>query len=300
MKIAEGKFRGEPLSEKGQAAIGFALRGFRVFPVFHLLASPRDPRSFYCACPKREACDSPGKHPMVRWRAEASADVETVADWWQRWPHANLGLALGRRSGSRRPVAVLDVDVPSERTPDREDGRQSLDETVPAWRRWPMAARTGSGGFHLWGTTRDPVGCGKPLPGVDLKGEGGYVLAPPSSHISGRRYEWLRGGDLLDDLPDLSPVLDALPSARGRDSAPRWRDVIGEGAIGEGKRNNTLCSIVGTLVARRVPPELVGLAAVGINRYACRPPLDDEEVIRIVESVYNAEGKRTRGRQRSR
>ena len=129
-----------------------------------------------CTCPD-SACPDPGKHPRLRgWQRLAAVDPAVVGEWWRRWPQANLGLATGRR------FDVLDLDG--------EQGVEALRAALsitPTEHPGPVA-RTGGGGWHL---LYAPTGLGNRvglLPGVDWRGRGGLIVAPPSQHASGHRY----------------------------------------------------------------------------------------------------------------
>ena len=129
-----------------------------------------------CTCPD-PACSDPGKHPRLRgWQRLAAVDPAVVGEWWRRWPDANLGLATGRR------FDVLDLDG--------DQGVEALRAALsiaPTEHPGPVA-RTGGGGWHL---LYAPTGLGNRvglLPGVDWRGRGGLIVAPPSRHASGHRY----------------------------------------------------------------------------------------------------------------
>lgn len=116
----------------------------------------------------------------------ATRDPDVIRAWWRRWPNANVGLT----TGPENRLVVLDVDVEG-------DGERSLRALVREHGPLPRTAavRTGSGGRHLY--FRHP---GRPVPspedwrsGIDVRADGAYVVAPPSLHRSGRRYEWLGG-----------------------------------------------------------------------------------------------------------
>jgi hypothetical protein len=134
-----------------------------------------------CACPKRDACGSPGKHPLTaNGVKDATDDPAQLQAWRERYPLANWGIATGARSG----LVVVDLDIKPGK-----DGRASLKAlgTVPRTR----VIRTGSGGLHLY--FQHPGGYvpnsgGKLGLGIDVRGDGGYVVAPGSSHISGGTY----------------------------------------------------------------------------------------------------------------
>jgi hypothetical protein len=161
-----------------------------------------------CTCPDL-ACSDPGKHPrLAGWKRLASTDPAVVGEWWRRWPQANLGLATGRR------FDVLDVDG--------EQGVEALRAVLsiaPTDHPGPVA-RTGGGGWHL---LYAPTGLGnrvRLLRGVDWRGRGGLVVAPPSRHASGTRYTWAR--PLTATLPEVPAGLRRLlaPPATARTTLP--------------------------------------------------------------------------------
>jgi len=126
-----------------------------------------------------------------------AADAQLLERWWRRWPDANVGVVTGAVSG----LVVLDVDP-------RHGGLDSLAvlEAVHGPIAPTVAADTGGGGEHFYfrhpGTT---VPSRSIAPGLDVKGEGGLVVCPPSTHVSGRLYAWKPGcapGHVpLADLP---------------------------------------------------------------------------------------------------
>jgi hypothetical protein len=145
-----------------------------------------------CACPKGAACASPGKHPLTpNGVKDATDDPVQLAAWREQYPFAHWAVATGARSG----VIVIDLD----RKPGK-DGIALLAAMAKARGGLPRTrmVRTGSGGLHLY--FKHPGGhvpnsAGKLGPGIDVRGDGGYVVAPGSGHISGGRYK------LLNDIP---------------------------------------------------------------------------------------------------
>ena len=150
-----------------------------------------------------------------------------------------------------------------------------------------MEARTGGGGRHLYfrhpgGTVHNKVGL---APGIDLRGDGGLVVAPPSLHRSGRRYRWLRGCDPAALAPAPLPDWLLAFSRQGvGHSRGHWRRVARDG-VGEGERNSTLASLAGHLLWRGVDPQVVLELLLCWNAERCRPPLDEEAVARTAESI---------------
>jgi hypothetical protein len=180
------------------AALGYAARGIPVYPV-HWPRRSSGGASLACSCPRGPGCDRPAKHPLVRHGVkQATTDPAQLERWWRRWPHANLGLATGV------VFDALDVDGPA--------GLAALRQHLPTVGRrhpGPLVA-TGGGGWHYWYA---PSGLGnrppRGLAHVDWRGLGGSVLAPPSRHVSGGTYRWLRGLDQAP-LPEVPAALQAL------------------------------------------------------------------------------------------
>jgi hypothetical protein len=180
------------------AALGCAAWGIPVYPV-HWPRRARGGASLACSCPRGRSCDRPAKHPLVRHGVkEAATDPDRIGRWWRRWPKANLGLATGIM------FDALDVDGPAGLAALHQLAR-TADLRFPG----PLVA-TGGGGWHAWFR---PTGLGnrppRGLAHVDWRGVGGCVLAPPSRHISGGTYRWLRGLDQAP-LPEVPAALRAL------------------------------------------------------------------------------------------
>jgi hypothetical protein len=241
------------------AALAYAARGWSVVPI-----------------------ESRGKRPLVPWlefqRRIAAADE--IDGWFRRWPEANVGIVTGRVSG----LTVVDIDP-------RHGGAASLervgDEHGPLPRT--VEAETGGGGRHLYFAypgqlVHNRVGI---RPGIDLRADGGCVVAPPSLHPSGRRYRWARGCG-PDEVPLAALPGWLLPEAHG--DGPRghplayWRELV-RGDVAEGTRNNTLASLAGHLLWHGVDPPVVHELLLAFNRVRCRPPLPDEEVAQVVASI---------------
>lgn len=136
-----------------------------------------------CSCAKGPTCPNPGKHPRTRnGLKDASTDIITILKWWGEWPDANVGILTGAESG----LVVLDVDP-------RNGGNDTLAEWEEREGLLPptLTVTTGGGGWHFYyphpgGVVR----CRKLGAGLDLKADGGYVVAPPSLHASGSPYSW--------------------------------------------------------------------------------------------------------------
>lgn len=177
-------------SELLQSALAYASFGWAVFPVHSI-------RDGKCTC-GRPTCTSPGKHPLTRHgHRDASTDPAVVAAWWKHNPWANIAIATGEVSGR---LMVIDLDSKPDQGIDGEETLRQLLKDVPE----TIEVLTGGGGRHIYFTYPDNVtlksGTNEHGPGVDLRADGGYVLAPPSLHISGRRYEWEASSDPIEGV----------------------------------------------------------------------------------------------------
>lgn len=196
-----------------------------------------------------------GKNPIINWK-EYQQRLPTnyeIRSWWEKVPDANIGIATGVVSG----VFVLDCDT------------KDAAETVRAKGRGVPCAIAGTGnGVHFYYSMPDfAVGNrAKILPGMDIRGTGGYVVAPPSIHPSGRAYLWITDVNLDRPAPDW--LLDLLrPQTIQRPPAPAERLQIKHGDryakcafnseyravlyASEGSRNDTLnraCYNLGQLI----------------------------------------------------
>jgi putative DNA primase/helicase len=151
-------------------------RGWPVLPLHSASGSQ-------CSCGD-PSCRSAGKHPRtLHGIKDASTDPEQIRDWWKQWPEANIGIATGARSG----LVVFDIDP-------RNGGRESYDKLQQEFLdalKVISKVRTGSEGFHLYFTFSGPLPSRANVrPGIDVKADGGYVVAPPSVHASNYKYRF--------------------------------------------------------------------------------------------------------------
>lgn len=264
-------------------ALMYSGQGFAVFPL-HGIASGR------CTCGVAE-CDSAGKHP--RWDADllplglhsASKDERKIRTWWTRWPNANIAIATGLVSG----VVVVDIDGPkgvdSMKMLQRRHGK--LQPT--------RVHQTGKGAHLLYRVTRAAVKNQTGMvPGVDVRGEGGYIVAPPSLHASGARYRtsravemdapplWLR--KMLVKRPRSVPVEHGRPRTYMR-ARPHKR-VSDFPDIGEGGRNHALFDMASRWAWELLwtDGELESMIREA-NATKCKPPLRDREVTNVTRKI---------------
>ena len=156
------------------AALLYAEIGWKILPLY-TVAENR------CDCARGDSCSSPGKHPRTqRGVHDASSEEGQIRAWWAQWPESNVGIQTGEESG----VCVIDVDCA---------GSQSLERFGPPVIDDCPIVDTPSGGYHIY--VAHPGyhvinDVGRHIgPGVDIRGDHGYVVAPPSNHIQGM-YAW--------------------------------------------------------------------------------------------------------------
>jgi len=135
---------------------------------------------------------------------------------------------------------------------------------------------------------------GKIAAGVDCRGDNGYVLVPPSVHPSGKRYAWsVDSANKIADAPAwlVAKIVDAVADCKGATPPSEWRQLATDG-VAEGKRNDCLARLTGHLLRRHVDPWVALELIRTWNAARCRPPLADEEIQQIVNSIAGRELKR--------
>lgn len=160
------------------------------WPVFPLHWPVNGDSGLVCSCGRD--CASPAKHPRTaNGFKDASVDPEQVRQWWERWPLANVGTPTGGE-GNACGFDVIDIDGP-EGIETFRAWHDGAPETVP-----PLAAlaftpgnRKRKAGRHYLTPARGTTNTTRALPGIDLRGLGGYILLPPSRGITGARYQWI-------------------------------------------------------------------------------------------------------------
>lgn len=262
------------LGKLARAAARYAAQGWVIVPL-HTVSGGA------CSC-RNTTCPSPGKHPRTpRGLTEATKDLATVEGWWGRWPDANIG-ALPGPSG----FVVLDIDGPTG---------EATAQGLGILREPTLEVVTGRG-RHRW--YRHPGGHipnGQLGAGIDIRGDAGYVLVPPSVHVSGAVYTWAGQLTEVQDLPAeivariQAPAPGAPTAGPKPDVTPAW--MIPWLDVGEGGRNNTMTRFVGWCFAKGHDITTVQAMAFGVNAQ-WTPPLEGREVEAIVRSIAAKEAKR--------
>lgn len=258
-------------------ALRYAKAGIPVFPL-HWLKQDGS-----CSCRLGAMCSAAGKHPRIKnWSDEVTTDVAKITGWWNQTPLANIGIPMGEKSG----LVALDVDT-------RHDGEQSLADLISEYGPLPktITSTTGSGGKHYVFKYTEELALKNVVgfrDGLDVRTQGGLIVAAPSMHQSGKRYAWDEGLSPFEceaaEMPiwlvdEIRKVGTKLPEKKKKTSSRPVKK------IKEGGRNNHLASLAGAL--RRRGLEEAGIVATlrAENQNRLDPPLDDETVVAIAKSI---------------
>jgi putative DNA primase/helicase len=212
---------------------------------------------------------------------DATTELARVDQWWhQTWPGANVGIRTGAG------LLVLDVDPP--------DGDDSLHELEREHGELPRTVQvvTGSGGAHYWFKCGEPIrnSAGRLGSGLDIRCEAGYVVAPPSRHESGRRYEWENGPDETPLAAAPGWMLERLREDKRRNGGAAKNGAPDNGStIPPGQRNAALTRMGGAMRRQGATEDEVLSALQVTNVKRCEQPLEDAEVERIAWSVCRYE-----------
>jgi hypothetical protein len=245
----------QPAKSLGHYALAYAAKGFHVFPLVAGQKRPLIPNGFH----------------------GATTDAAQISAWWAEYPNANIGCVPGP-SG----YVVIDLDGP-----DAETEAVSLGLTAPT-----LSVATGrdGGGRHLYYLRPDGhVPNGKLAPHIDVRGDAGYVILPPSRHPSGALYRWVDRTPPTDLPAALIPrILGAAPTPSAAPDGPtphRAADIPTLERITDGERTASIVSYIGRLLAKNLPvPEIESLV-LALNARTCDPPLTESKVRSTVQSM---------------
>jgi hypothetical protein len=202
------------------------------------------------------------KIPLINWKEfqERLPEVEEIEGWWEKYPEANVGVVTGKVSG----ITVVDV----------ENGGDIS--------RFPktFTVKTGGGGWHLYYKYYPFQNKTRIFPLTDVRGDGGYVVAPPSVHQSGNLYE----------IIEKKPMVDFPHELFGQKTPSSWKDKT-INSIDVGSRNSDFTSVIGGLLTR-LPQhdwDSVAWSLIEAKNKVQKSPLSEHELKSIFESVAKRE-----------
>ena len=233
------------------------------------------------------------KKALVTWTPYQTrkASTEEITTWWKEWPGARIGIVTGVVSG----LLVVDVDS--------KEGEEKINELLPDTLLTP-ACQTPRGGKHLYFACSDPrVGNATGiLPGVDVRANGGYVVAPPS-----KGYCWL-AGLALEEITPLA--LEGLPESllslinnkrysfnnidRGKEDGETPNKTLQTLQIlTDGRRDNDLFHVANCMVKGGLEKEYItkALEIIALN---CTPPFSLNEIPAKIKSAFGRAERRER------
>ena len=265
------------------SAIAFATRGWPVLPLHSI-----DQADGCCTCGNPN-CDSPGKHPLTpNGVKDATTDDNIIKRWCDDTNNlANIGIAAGNG------LLVLDADAKS-------GGLATLNKWQRKYGALPLTptVSTGGGGRHLYFAMPNGLSIGNKVAiaqGIDVRSEGGYVVAPPSIHKSGQRYSWATPENTpLAEAPNwLLEILNGEAAAASPSASLKVEglDLSNAPGAGKGERNATLCRLAGIHLARgeRVAT-IEPLALAWADR--CTPAYPHEEASKTLHTLAKKHAQR--------
>lgn len=249
------------MGEIGEAAEYYARElGFAVFPLL--------PRS------KRPAVANGVK--------DATTDAGVIAGGWAQNPSMNVAVACGEPSGG---LLVIDIDVDGDTG---EDGMEFLAKWEREHGELPetVSAITGRGGSHLYYRVSGRMkNSANPDVGVDIRCDGGYVMAPPSIHPNGRAVQWENDPRDYEVAEADENVLAFVEAVRPSGFGGRGRKVDPTKVVKKGGRNNALFKALASARSAGADDDVLEAYALAYNKTKLDPPLPADEVRRTLESV---------------
>lgn len=236
------------MSKMLESALSYANSGLRVFPLV--------PNA---------------KTPFIKdWGNQATSNIEKIKKWWNDNPNCNIGIATGQN------LHVIDIDVKNDK-----NGLKALEEwtehhnyTIPI----TATVRTPTNGLHFYyfvnGEYRNQTNI---LTGIDARGEGGYVVAPPSI-IDDQEYRWANS----EPIRDANEVIYELIHLKEN---KQFKPLVMNEEIESGTRNDTLFKLACSLQSKGLSDNAILNAVWQENNDKCNPPLEKEEVKRICSSA---------------
>lgn len=232
-------------------------------------------------------CVPKEKRPLTKNGCkDATTDTSKIAEWFEQRPDANLAIACGAIS---RNLIVLDIDG--------ECGKNSIGEIENKFGPIGPTPKVLTGnGEQLYFISPIPFkNRVRFAPGLDIRSDGGYVIAGPSIHPNGKTYCWERNRELdrlpVAQLPQwLGDLLQEVRSSNLQSQNRNWKEEITQ--VKTGSRNQTLASISGHLFRRGVDLDLAYNLLVAWNQTQTDFPLSPSEFNRTINSIAGAELKR--------
>lgn len=245
-----------------QTALAYAERGFSVIPI------------------------RPDKKPFIKWESyqTTKATPEEIKSWFTKWPNAMIGICTGDLSG----LLVVDCD--------NEEAYQEIQKLLPEG--FLTAIVKTPRGYHLYFIYPAGQQIGNAagiIPGVDVRGQGGYIIGPPSKNAEGKAYAWLPGLS-IDDVA-LAPLPCELTRALFNNSTNKYYrghdDTLTTSAdfFTAGRRDEDIFSLANALVKSKLSEKYIQ-QVIDIVATNCNPPFSSEEARLKIQSAIERAARR--------
>jgi hypothetical protein len=259
-----------------EAALIYREKGFSVIPI--------------CPPKANDKGEDENKKPYIKWEPyqKKRATEKEIRHWFSKWPNARIAIVTGAISG----IDVIDVD-----SMDGEDKLiETLGEELASFN--PPIARTPGNGKHLYVKATGHGNAVGFLPKVDYRGQGGYIITPPSQGLNGKGYAWLQKASLLEIPPPPAPqpIINIINSfnRNGATQEPKERSYtkLHEATrrykkIPKGLRDDTLFHLANGIIKGNLPVEEIEQLLHLIGLHCCDPPFPLKEIPVKIQSVLN-------------
>lgn len=233
------------------------------------------------------------KKPFVKWEEYQTrrATIDEIQEWWKRWPDANIGIVTGKVSG----ISVIDIDNP--------EAAAAIEDCLPENLETPSCL-TPRGGKHLYFEYNENVTTisnAGGIKGLDARGDGGYIVAPPSVNGNGKSYSWIISIEDCKPLPVPNALLNKnLFSLYKRRVVSAFEDTTSEQhdatndniSFTEPGRDNTLFHLAHHLVRGRMPSAHIEKYLSFFARH-CTPPFPEHEIRAKIQSAMKRASDRS-------
>ena len=235
------------MNPMSNAALNYAQKHFKIFPL---------------------NVNSKSEQVLKSWKSEATNDLQQVQNWWNQNPSYNIGLKTGNG------LVVIDVDC--------KNGKNGMEQLKPFLATFPKTkvAKTCNDGYHLYyKVDREVRNSIALMEGIDVRGDGGYVLAPPSV-VDDKSYAW------VNNLP-IAEANDAVYDFLSKTKNDTTKPLDDCCLIQEGKRNDYLFKMACYLQKKGFHDESIRLCITKENEKRCYPSLEMKEVNNICSSALS-------------
>jgi len=250
-------------------ALMYAERGWKVFPCIHHGKNAKAPATLN------------GFH-------DATDDTEQIKKWWNENPKAFIGIRTGPESG----IWVVDVDIKNDKN-GMEELVSHFGDAFDIDIKTNLIQKTISGGFHFvfqWCENDAVTNKANVLPGIDIRGDGGYIVGAPSGLMVDEQwsvYQWCEDGVQPKKAPDWAYQLTQMQSTNRTIRSQLDIDKCFEG-LSEGQRDNDIYSLVRLLKWRGISEQTANVIVCTVAE-RCFPPFPEIDALAKVRAVYSKE-----------